>query len=239
MRPLILLAACLALPTNAFAAMIVWEAFGEITRASTTTPIPPGFIPPPGSPPLPPQAPPIGTPYAIQLSFDPGLAVPTPIGIPAPGSSACSMTTYTGTFDLGGVDYSLSGRVFTNGSLPNNNCLPGTGSIDFFGGATPLAVDIWELGNSQHFMDLRYYDAIHQDGTFPSTPTPLTDDAHRDSLLFETFNFQFEGRFQPHQVLEQTAPVPEPATMTMVGIGLAFAARRRRRATQSRSRPDR
>lgn len=229
LKKLLLLSVCLTLPHTAFAGPIVtFEAFGAVTRSNS-------FFPPIPIGPFPdgiPQAPPIGTPYAIQLMFDPSARVPTP-GAPAGGP--CHTTSVTGSFSLGGASYGLTGGVYTNAFLPESNCYSGPlqppGGIEFFLGTIADGGDPWYLNQGPRFLDLLYFDGLHQDGTLPTTPT-ITGPFNE--LLFRNELFSFGGSFVPRAVVEQPTPVPEPGTMALVGIGLALAARQRRRRAGSR-----
>jgi hypothetical protein len=212
----------LLLPGAAIAGPIVtWEAFGTVNYSLSNYP---GL-------PLP-QAPPLGTPYAIELSFDPDARVRTPF---SPAGSPCFMTAVTGSFELGGAAYTLSGNAFTNSFLPLSNCAPASpyppGVIEFFLSPRPVGDDVFNLGLQPRFLDLMYSDLLHQDGTFPTVPTM----GARNFLFFNNEDFfEFGGSFMPHAVVDQSTPVPEPATMTLVGVGLALAARRRWRSRSER-----
>ena len=207
----------------ASAGPIIWEAFGDV--ASISYPVSGGAsTPPPGWIHL---GPPAGTPYSIRLVFDPTAGVQTP-GHPG---EPCTMTAATGMMNLGGFAYGLSGNVFTNSLFPAANCYVGSlqplGSIDFLMAMRALEPDPWDIGG-MHFLELKYWDLVHQNGTFPTTPTL----ARPGSLyLHEENYFNVFGTFEPRLVdVQQPSPVPEPGTLTMVGFGLAVAARRKWRA---------
>jgi hypothetical protein len=126
--------------------------------------------------------------------------------------------------------------VYTNSFLPGNNCGSSPyppGALEFFL-VTTVGPDPFNLNLGPRFLDLLYFDMLHTDGTFPTTPTigpPV------NALLFKHDFFEFGGSFLPQAAaVEQPAPVPEPGTLGLVGIGLALAARRRRRSNASRVR---
>ncbi len=215
----LLLSFSIVLPQAVLAGPIVtWQASGATTTSNSRYPV--GL----------PQAPAIGTPYSVTLAFNPGAGAPTPT---APAGSPCSTTAATGTLNIGGASYSLAGNAFTNSQLPGTNCSPGAytapGAIEFFMSTTPLGADVLNLEQPPRFLKLLYFDAVRQDGTFPSTPTVGGPFNH---LYFQNMFFNFSGPFVPSAVTQPT-PIPEPGTMALVGIGLAFAARRRLR-TQPR-----
>ena len=220
LNKLVVAIACVIFPTAAFAAPIVtFEASGALYSSYSQFP---GF-------PNVPQAPPLGTAYSVQLKFDPDVRVLTPT---APAGAPCYMTPVTGTFDLGGAAYSLSGSAFTNARLPGTNCIQGVvsrplGSIEFFLDTTPIGPDPFHLNEEPSFLLLSYMDTAFTDGRFPGVPSFTSP-----GFLLFTLNdaFQFGAPFAPRAVVDQPAPVPEPGTLTLVGIGLALAARRRRRA---------
>lgn len=219
MKRLALIALCIAAPQAALAAPITWEAFGRVDEIQRFPHLEPGPLPPP-----------IGTSWSLRVSFDPDLRVRTPN---APEGSLCSMTSVSGAFTLGGVDYSIgSSYVFTNAMLPPTNCTnPEVGTIDFFMflSADPGA-DEWQLLGS-HFLLAIYSDLIHQDGTIPTVP--VFD--RPGILVFRNDAFDFAGDFSP-SVVEQPTPVPEPATTVLVGIGLAWIGRQRWQTARSRVR---
>ena len=218
LKQLLFLCVVVLISRPAFAATIVWEAFGELTSANYRFPFPP-------PPDFPNQVPPVGTTYSLQLQFDPSASSPTP---DAPPGSPCSFTAVTGSFALGGFSYGLSGNAFTSAQLPGANCLTSQppGAIDFF--LAPTTIDTaapWDLTSGTKYLNLRYFDLVHQDGTFPTFPMF----AFPGSLYFENDFFNFGAPFAPHAVVDQAAPVPEPGSMTLLGIGLAYGASRYRR----------
>lgn len=217
LKRLVCATAVVLLPTTSLAASIVtWEAGGVITRASTYFPGHPSFV----------ASPPVGTPYSVELQFDPSVRTVTGGSV---FGSPCYTTPASGTFNLGGVGYSLSGAAFTHSQFPETGCaFPGTqppGGIEFFLDPTPLADDPWQLSREPGFLMFSYFDAVFQDGTFPESPTPL---GPGQMFARVNDNYEFSGPFVP-QAVDQTAAVPEPATMTLFGLGLAAIARKVRR----------
>ena len=77
---------------------------------------------------------------------------------------------------------------------------------------------------------MKYWDLVHQNGTFPTTPAM----AGPGSLYLHVENyFNVFGTFEPRLVeVQQPSAVPEPGTITLVGFGLAIAARRKWRTRQ-------
>ncbi|HUQ89815.1 MAG TPA: PEP-CTERM sorting domain-containing protein [Vicinamibacterales bacterium] len=223
MKRIFALSVLLLWARDASAETIIWEAFGEVSWIGYTQ-FGGNSTPPPGWTHL---GPPAGTPYSINVSFDPDARMQTPT---SPAGAPCSTAAAQGTMALGGFNYALSGNIFTNALFAPMNCYVGDiqplGSIDFFLFMTALDPDPWELEGT-HYLELKYFDLLHQNGTFPTEPTM----DRSGSLWFhsEPF-FNFSGSFTPRlAAVEEATPVPEPGTMTLFGIGLALAARRRSR----------
>lgn len=231
LKRILLVTLCCGLPYSAAAGPIVaWEAFGVTNFASNRYPPPPD--PPPPFP-YPPQAPPIGTPWSLSISFDPDAAFHTVLS-PSP-TSPCNTVGISGAFTLGDTSYTYGGgsnQAFSNAGLLGPSSLLGyscidmaIGKFDFFLFPVPTGDDPWELSWGQYYLLATYRDAV-TDGTFPDSPTVVQP----GTFLFNNEAYQFGGSFAPQAAgVEQPAPVPEPATLTMMGIGLAIAARRRYR----------
>jgi hypothetical protein len=205
----VLLVSCLIVPHSAFAATIIFEAVGELTtsvsiwRGVDGTRLPP----------------PIGTPYSVQVTFDPANVVPTPLG----GSSACNSAPASLSLNLGGVTFaSGGGNGFTNSLLPGTTCTDGGAIEFFFTGLTTSDPNPWPF-DGPHFLLLSYRDLLFQDA-FPTAPTPFGP----GSLTLQNDYWRVDGAFTPAAAsVEQPTAVPEPGTMLLVGIGLAVVARRR------------
>lgn len=240
LKKLMLAVVCWCIPYVAAAGPIVtWEAFGTITRAVSFYPPPPD--PPPAFP-YPPQAPPIGTPWTLEVQFDPSAAVKTPL---SSASSPCYTVSATGTFTLGTTTYSMAGGsngVYTNSLLPASNCVVGEpgmgdhdpGAIEFWMFPRPDADDPWRLSEPPFYLLARYDDLAHEDGTIPTIPTFLRP----GFLLIENWGFEIEGPFAPMATnVSQPTPVPEPGTMALLGVGLALGARRRWRSCRNMAAP--
>jgi len=203
---------------------VTWEASGTIgTKADTL-----GVL----------TAIPIGTPWTLDITFDPAT--------PGTLSPSCSSPTYIYTgaisntvFQIGGSTYSNSGgTIYTNADLPVVGCssaLGGPGLVQFqwlrgwTGGAGGANLN-FGLG----LLLASYNDVNAVDGSLPSIPVrgPLSvlDGLEWDGTLnCSPFCAQFTSTFDPR-------PVPEPASSVLLVTGLATAAiarRRRRHSPQS------
>ena len=168
--------------------------------------------------------PPVGTPLAFTLSFDPTLATPT-----ISGSPGCMTVGLSGSFSVGDYQYNLRSQsaAFTHAQLPGTTCIGSVGGFTQFSlhdferpPGTP-----WDLAFGPPI--LSYRDLLVQDA-FPNTPT------NSGFALFfydnQLASLGFRGNLTL-QAVEQPAAVPEPGTLTMLGIGLAAVARRIRRKT--------
>lgn len=217
MKRFALMALCVAIPHTTSAATIIWEAFGTVGATDQY-----GAVAPP----------PDSTPWALRLQFDPDLIGPSP-GSHWPPGAPCSMVPISGSFMLGGADYTFGGGsnlAFTNAMLPYDNCGSyGSGTVQFF--MFPRSTDdpwrLWGLGGS--FL-LASYEDLYQNGTIPTEPVY----SHPGYLVYRNDSFRLEANFSPEAV-QQPAPIPEPATTTLVGLGLALISGRkwlRRRRTQ-------
>jgi hypothetical protein len=212
MKRIGILCACLLVASQATAATIVtWEGSGEVTRSS------PSFDR---------QAPPVGTPLAVTLSFAPSQAVPTPNA--PPGAPGCSTVDVNASFTLGGFTYAAGPFPvgFTHSQLLGTNC---TSASDF------TEFSLGSLGNpsgapynlSGGVLVISYRDLLVRD-SFPDSPTIaglasvfFTPPAGGDSI-------SFSGNVGLHAV-DQPTPVPEPGTISLLAIGLAAVVRRARR----------
>jgi PEP-CTERM motif len=215
--------AILVAATPAHAATITWEDSGVITfvNINSINSLFPGLT--------------VGTPWSLQVSFDPnGPATPAP-GAP-PGSNCNQYDMGPTTFVLGGYTYTNpGGTIWTNAMLPQIGCLNApNGAIVFewFGNGSGWTQEpgAWNL-NGPGFLLATYNDTFHTDGTLPTVPSQGPDTAFRPGLTFwdsqATTNIFQAYPFTP-------TLVPEPGTLGMLGIGLAFGARRFRQRTRRR-----
>ena len=226
MKRVVLMSCFLAVATEAAAATIIWEAFGTVTNITYANFLGGGSTPPPGWTRV---GPPIGTPFSLELRFDPTNLLPTP-QVLSPSNPECSFTPVQAIMSLGTFSYSASGGAFTNALFPGTNCYTGgvlraPGSTEFFF-SRMITTDpgAFSLDEDANFLSAVYYDTNHQHGTIATVPAP----ARAGLMYFQNMFFNFSAPFTPIAAeIDQPAAVPEPATMTLVGIGLAFAARRR------------
>jgi hypothetical protein len=219
MKQIVLLCASLLLPELAFADTIVsfaggpvtWVATGETNRGFTTRPDQP--------------FPPIGTPFTLTLTFDPGAAFPTATR-PASATN-CLAVNVSGSLDLGGVTFQAgsSSLGFTNSQLPGTNC-NNSGETQFGLSLVPVADSPWDVRGA--LLIASYRDLIMRDA-FPEVPSG-SGSWWLQSPLFPPVTWEVGGRFAPSAVaVEQPLPVPEPGTLTLFGLGLAAVVRKVRR----------
>lgn len=222
----VVLALTVLLPANAPAAMITWEDSGFLSGVSD-----------PYGNHLPGLT--AGTPWSLQVSFDPFGAPTSLASLGAPCDSTNNYySTGATTFTLGGYTYqSTGGRVFTNSGLPYTACAGHTGMVQFeWPSSWTQEPGAWDLNQWGGVLMAGYFDANYSDGTLPTVPVPAAYQGNYTGLFFNDVSgdrfFQFYSSFSPS--LQQPTPVPEPATMSLMGISLAIGAglRRRRRRGQ-------
>ena len=170
--------------------------------------------------------PPVGTPWALTLTFNPSASFPT-IGR-LPHQTYCNSVNVAGSLDIGGYAYAGTGFGFTHAQLPGTNCVDGgdNGDTQFGFGLAPLGDSPWDVNGS--FFVASYRDELVRDA-FPETPTGEGFWSWRSPFLFEPF-WEVSAPFDPAlKSVEQPTPVPEPGTVSLFGLGLAAAARHLRK----------
>lgn len=214
--------ASLIVATPARAATITWEDSGVISAVSHQINFTfPGLT--------------VGTPWSIQLSFDPN--GPSTPGFGSTAGSPCNIyDAGPTTFTMGGSTYTNSGGlIWTNAVLPHVGCA---------GGSTPRGGIVFELGNTdpwtqepgawnlnQGILFFEYFETVQRDGTLPTVPSQGFDSfmtAIVPGLTFYNFNFDYPfPSFQAYPV--SPTAVPEPGTFAMLSLGLAYGARHLRK----------
>ncbi|HYB93603.1 MAG TPA: PEP-CTERM sorting domain-containing protein [Vicinamibacterales bacterium] len=225
MRIGVLLVVALLVSASARAASITWIDSGSVTFVSDRANLP-GLT--------------IGTPWALEITFDPdapGNRLPGSV----PGGECYTYSTQSTTFTLGGFTYSRGpGKIWTNSNLPGQGCSSAqTGRIQFeFVGGWIQEAGAWNLNQ---FIFLPYYTDVVRDGSLPRTPTPVGSvDAldfwggFADGRPFIAFQ---DAQFTPALLDDQPAPVPEPATIAMMGVGLAWGIGRSQRRRKKSEHP--
>lgn len=204
-----LLLTCLLMARAASAGTIVtWQSVGEIVVSTFHNISDTGLTPP------------VGTPYELQMNFDPSALSPTPLS--AAGSN-CYTVGVSGSVAIGGYTYGLSGNGFTHGKLPGSACSPGWMETQFLLGVVDAPpASPWVLGLG--FMEAWYVDTLVKDA-FPLAPTSNEGMGFQIRDFSGSFLVRAHGDLQAVDV-EQPTPVPEPGTLALFGLGLAAVARR-------------
>lgn len=192
--------------------MVTWQSSGQVTLSQYL-----GFT---GTP----FTPPIGTPYQLTLSFNPAAVKPTDLA----SNPTCNSVAVTGSMNLGGYNYGLSGKGYTHAMLPGTTCSPGWFETQFLIGVASPADSPWKIKGG--FMEAWYSDLLVRD-TFPNAPTPVGSFGWqmRDDVSSPTFLVMAKGSLSALADPVQPTPVPEPGTITLLGLGIALAANKIRR----------
>jgi hypothetical protein len=170
----------------------------------------------------------IGTPWSLEINFDPDAPARNIRGIPGCNQYPVSSSTLT----LGPYTYNSSGgSILTQHGFPASACdapVSLQGLVQFVMPAGESGdPGAWPLGFMSVFFDFHNGPA---DGSLPLTPTSLGR-----GYLFSPFGngdyWRGLGRTE-FQVVNQPTAVPEPATVTMFGAGLAALIARRQRRVQ-------
>jgi hypothetical protein len=222
----LLLSLLFATPT--YAAMVTWVDSGLINAVSPQW----GPLLLPGLT--------VGTPWSLQVSFDPnGPFTPGLFSTPA---SPCNIyNTGPTTFTLGSYTYTNpGGRIWTNAILPHVGCFsPANGAIVFeYGYTAPWTQEPGAWNLSYGLLFYQYVDTAHNDGTLPDVPSAPGIDgpstAFAPGLTFYTADSHIFPIFQGYPV--SPTAVPEPSTVAMFSVGLAYGARRLRQREEFRER---
>jgi hypothetical protein len=200
------------------AAPLTWEASGSL--ASRTDP--PGFLPPPGLSGIA-----VGTPWTLDITFDPDAAGAHQAICPASAPTFYYPTAILFTrFQLDGFTYTnTTGAIAVNADLPAVGCqsgLGGPGLVQFVwqGGWVGGGVGGPDLNNG--LLLASYNDLQAVLGALPLLGPQVSGvQGAFTGLEWDAVRAQFTSSFTP-------AAVPEPATGLLVAAGLvALLARRR------------
>jgi hypothetical protein len=168
----------------------------------------------------------VGTPWSLEINFDPDAAAKNIRGIPGCNQYPISSSSLT----LGPYTYnSTGGTIFAQHGFPASACdapVSLAGLLQFLiPGGQSSDPNAWPLD-----LLLVDFNGAPLDGSLPTMP-PSQSNVYLMSLggggpLF----WRYLGGPQFELLADQPTPVPEPATLTMFGAGLAtLIARRRKR----------